>query len=199
MKKISLLLLFFFLLVFSATVSAHTGLEKSYPAEGQTITDELQEITLEFETKIETGSAFSLIFEDGNEVLIENIQIVENRLSATPIEPVKNGNYTLKWKIVGADGHPIEGEYKFVVAQEIEEPNAANNPNDDSNGSTTTTEKGSTTKSPTPAKEEAGNTSAVSEEIDESNDSNPIIPIVIGILLLIAIGTAIWLVKKGKK
>ncbi|MCL6571383.1 MAG: copper resistance protein CopC [Bacillus sp. (in: Bacteria)] len=199
MKKISFLLFFFFLLVFSSTVSAHTGLEKSYPAEGQTITDELQEITLDFETKIETGSTFSLIFEDGNEVLIENIQIVENRLSATTKETVKNGNYTLKWKIIGADGHPIEGEYQFVVAQVIEEPDATNNPNDDSNGSITTTEEGNTNESPSPAKEETGNTSAVSEEIDESNDSKPIIPIVIGILLSIAIGTTIWLVKKGKK
>ncbi|MCM3441350.1 copper resistance protein CopC (plasmid) [Metabacillus halosaccharovorans] len=194
MKKLSILLFLVFL-VFSSSVSAHTGLEKSFPSDGQIITDELQEITLDFATKIEKGSTFNLIFEDSSEVPIENIQIGENRLSTNTIETLKNGNYTVNWKIVGADGHPIEGEFKFVVANENNELNDANNIEDESNGPSTTTEEGNSNETPSTAKEET----TVSEEIEESNESNTIIPIVIGILLLIGIGTTILLLRKGKK
>ncbi|NCT39948.1 copper resistance protein CopC [Bacillus sp. EB93] len=62
MKK-SFYILFFLLFAFSTSVSAHTGLEKSSPSNGDTITVEIQEITMEFETGLETGSSFTLLLD----------------------------------------------------------------------------------------------------------------------------------------
>ena len=29
--------------------------------------------------------------------------------------PLENGKYKVEWKIIGADGHPINGEFSFSV------------------------------------------------------------------------------------
>ena len=31
------------------------------------------------------------------------------------LQPLKNGNYIVDWKIIGTDGHPIEGTFSFSV------------------------------------------------------------------------------------
>ena len=34
---------------------------------------------------------------------------------ATFLQPLENGDYKVEWKIIGADGHPIEGDFSFSV------------------------------------------------------------------------------------
>ncbi|QDY47028.1 copper resistance protein CopC (plasmid) [Planococcus glaciei] len=59
MKKIiALTLLVFFLSGPSAF--AHTGLESSTPAEGEVVTEELQEMVLAFNTELEKASSFTV-------------------------------------------------------------------------------------------------------------------------------------------
>ena len=44
-------------------------------------------------------------------------------MTAGFLSPLDNGTYTVEWKIIGADGHPIQGTYSFMVNQdELEEP-----------------------------------------------------------------------------
>jgi methionine-rich copper-binding protein CopC len=106
-----LYVLFLLFFAFSPPVSAHTGLESSSPSNGETITEDIQEIALEFETVIETGSSFSLLSEAGKEIPVQDIQVNGNTLTGKASEPLENGNYNVKWSIVGEDGHPIDGEF----------------------------------------------------------------------------------------
>ena len=64
MKKVVLFLLFFLSLTSSA-VFAHTALESANPAEGDVVTEELQEMVLEFNTDLEQGSSFTVEDERG--------------------------------------------------------------------------------------------------------------------------------------
>ena len=42
---------------------------------------------------------------------------------ATFLQPLENGDYKVEWNIIGADGHPIEGEFSFSVNVPVtEEP-----------------------------------------------------------------------------
>ncbi|EGQ19269.1 copper resistance protein CopC [Sporosarcina newyorkensis 2681] len=125
MKKIisaTLILLF----VFSSTVSAHTGLTNSSPAEGEEVVEDVHEVVLEFNTKIETMSTIKVFNENDEEIIIGNIQFSDNKMTGAFMSPLDNGIYKVDWKIIGADGHPIQGSYSFVVSQaEIVAPNAS--------------------------------------------------------------------------
>ena len=119
MKKIlAALILFIFAVPFSAM--AHTGLSSSNPAEGEQVSEPLEEINLIFETQIETGSTITLESE-GQAFLIDEITASGNTLQGKLADSeLPNGDYLLEWSIIGEDGHPIKGEVRFEVAVESE-------------------------------------------------------------------------------
>lgn len=123
MKKIwirqLLIFAFIFVLVLCSPVHtfAHTQLETSSPKEGELLTTEITEISLQFNTTIESLSSLKLINSANQEIPLDPTTINENTMirqlsNGTALE---NGDYTVEWKIVGKDGHPIEGNYTFTV------------------------------------------------------------------------------------
>lgn len=122
MKRImtaTLILLF----AFATTVSAHTGLTSSLPADGDVLAEDIHEVVLEFNSKIESMSTVKVFNENKEEIIISNIQVNDNVMTGAFMSPLDNGTYTVDWKIIGADGHPIQGTYSFMVIQdELEDP-----------------------------------------------------------------------------
>ena len=94
---------------FSSAVSAHTGLTSSSPADGEDVTEDVHEIVLEFNTKIETTSTVKVFNENKEEIIVSNTQVSDNVMTGGFMSPLDNGTYTVEWKIIGADGHPIQG------------------------------------------------------------------------------------------
>jgi len=121
MKKIILASLLL-ILALPLSVQAHTTLTSSTPAEGEVIQEKLEEVQLTFGTVIEKGSTMTIQGEDMVHEL-ENITVSDNVLTGTLAQELPNGAYTIQWKIIGADGHPIEGQVPFAVNIEpAEEP-----------------------------------------------------------------------------
>lgn len=104
------------LIVFPQVTFAHTKLQNSSPEDNATVLKETKEIVMEFNTTVEPLSSFKMKNKDGNELKIGTIEIVENRIIGTFDEIIPNGIYTVEWKIVGRDGHPIQGDFNFTVA-----------------------------------------------------------------------------------
>ncbi len=113
MKKI-LSLIAICLFLFGGKAFAHTGLESSNPSDGSTITDPIEEITLTFLTKIEQTSSFKIYGANNEEIPVKDIVVVDDLMTGT-VEGMDNGEYTLTWNIIGADGHPIQGDLSFTV------------------------------------------------------------------------------------
>lgn len=113
MKKTLLVLMILMLL--PNTVFAHTGLKSSTPNDKEIISQPLTEILLEFNTALEKLSTFTLIDTQGQKVIVDNINVDENKLKGTFKSPLPNGDYTVNWKIVGEDGHVIERSFAFSV------------------------------------------------------------------------------------
>ncbi|WP_432359764.1 copper resistance CopC family protein [Sporosarcina sp. UB5] len=111
--SVTLILLF----AFATNVSAHTGLTSTSPADGEVLVEDIYEIVLEFDTKIESTSTVK-VFNEKNEELVSNAQVNDNVMTSGFMEPLDNGTYTVKWKIIGADGHPMQGTYSFMVSQD---------------------------------------------------------------------------------
>lgn len=113
-------------LTLAATVStsafAHSHLGETSPADGETVVEPLQEITLNFDGNIEQGSYIDVISSTG-ETIEADISISPGVLTGTFSEALPNDTYTVDWSIISADGHPLEGEYSFTVnAPVVEEP-----------------------------------------------------------------------------
>ncbi|MGE6370264.1 copper resistance CopC family protein [Planococcus kocurii] len=127
MKKIILLLV---LTLFSMPLvgQAHTTLSSSSPAEGSVVVESLEEVVLTFGTVVEQGSTMTLESE-GTTYEFDEVLLSDEVMTGTITEELPNAPYTINWKIIGVDGHPIEGVVSFelnveAVAEEpvVEEP-----------------------------------------------------------------------------
>lgn len=177
MKK-SIILTILFLFVFSPTVLGHSGLSSSSPANGEVVKGELASISLMFNTTVEKTSIIKIINEDGVEVPIEEIIIKQNEMIGNFVKPLEEGEFTVNWKIIGADGHPIENTFSFSVelSKEID--------------------------SEVPIKE--SQEEMITQPIDtynqkvvkEANGSNNIMISFAVLMVLIAIGTTFWFLRK---
>lgn len=137
MKKLNLLLLLLVLLLPVTPVFAHTGLHESVPSQGETLTEPIKELVLTFETKIESGSTMELKTSAGELVKPDEV-IINNNVLTGKFQPLKNDHYQVIWKVIGSDGHPIDGEYSFTVNASVSvdesEQTAPNNQNEANEG-----------------------------------------------------------------
>lgn len=184
MKRIisaTLILLF----TFTTTVSAHTGLTISSPADGEYITEDVYEIVLEFNSKIESTSTVKVFDESKEEIIISNTQVSDNVITGGFMSPLDNGAYTVEWKIIGADGHPIQGTYSFMVSQdELEEPVVT-----EENQETSDVPKEESIEEP------------VEQSIEDSSKiaSNDVLVLILVILFTIAGGFFGWILGRRQK
>jgi copper resistance protein C len=131
MKKtvLSFLLLFVFVLNLPSSVFAHSDLESATPAEGEKVTTDLEAVVLTFSTRIESLSTMKL--KNEKEEIPLQISIEDNQMTGKMNNRLDNGNYTVEYKIIGADGHVIERNYTFSVdrpkqAQPEDQPDKKN-------------------------------------------------------------------------
>lgn len=182
MVKKSLLFIFFFFLTFMNNVFAHTGLESSSPEDGEIVKEEFQEISLSFETKVEQGSSFIIISSNGNPIPIENISLDNNNIVGSFQNPLENGTYKVQWNIIGADGHPIDGEYSFSVQvpnnqEQIDREQVQNQP---------------------PQKKENNIENNANEQIEQKKLPSFVVPTLIVVLSIIVIGSFVLLIRRKK-
>jgi methionine-rich copper-binding protein CopC len=118
LKKLLVLLVSLFIV---APASAHTSLVSSVPLSGAVLNEVPAEVRIKFNEDL-------LLVDDKNPNRIEVINGVGQVVSGMSVvegpeiftaldlsfEP--SGEYLVKYRVVSADGHPIEGEYQFTVA-----------------------------------------------------------------------------------
>ncbi|MBV7504210.1 copper resistance protein CopC [Bacillus sp. sid0103] len=117
MKKL-LLLLISMLVMIPTIASAHTEITSSNPAANQVVKEDLKEIVITYEGKIESLSTMKLV-KDGQEKPLVSVTPKANQLVGTLSTPLENGSYTIKWNIAGEDGHTLKGEIPFTVQKEV--------------------------------------------------------------------------------
>ncbi|HWH96867.1 MAG TPA: copper resistance protein CopC [Pseudolysinimonas sp.] len=102
----------------AAPVSAHSVLVDSTPAEGETLTElpEAFSVTAN-ETLLDLGGqgVFLLQIRDAAGAYYGDgcVEVVDATMSA-PAVIGASGKYTMIWRIVSADGHPVSGEVDFT-------------------------------------------------------------------------------------
>jgi copper resistance protein C len=169
MKKTLLSFVLLLLLVFQLPSSAfaHSKLESATPGEGEKVTTDLEAVVLTFSTKIESLSAMKL--KNENKEIPLQISVEDDQMIGKMNDPLENGNYTVEYKIIGADSHVIEGNYSFSVDRP-EQPQQE--------------------EAPEKQEEQEDHTEQALPEADESEQpDNPsyFAPLTIGLIIVIAI------------
>ncbi|WP_338471411.1 copper resistance protein CopC [Niallia sp. XMNu-256] len=192
MKRIFIMITAFLLAIcISTSALAHSHLGASNPADGDVVTEPLNEIRLEFDANIEQGSYIEVTTTEGQEVEIQEEIIEGDTLTAPLPKPLSDGEYQVNWNIISADGHPLEGEFSFTVDAEI--PESAE---EETIEPSETTEANGGEESTESAQELTENeTSTISADAEEQETSK-LTMILIVLVLVIVIGGFLLLRKR---
>ena len=101
--------------------AAHDGLRRSVPAAGAVLDVAPREIRLTFTRAVDpTLARIELIDPSGRAVeLAAPVPHPDsgNVLVAAVTGRLRAGAYTVRWRIVGSDGHPVQGSFGFVISE----------------------------------------------------------------------------------
>ncbi|WP_413302919.1 copper resistance CopC family protein [Bacillus sp. 1P10SD] len=201
-NKISLITaLLFFLL--GTNVFAHSHLEDSSPKDGAVLTESLKEITLTFETNLEPTSTFTLA--DANRATIAlPVEIKGDQLVGVLPEDLANGFYSIHWKIIGTDGHPLEGDLSFTVQLPETSSSTAQVSSADSateKDEQTSTEEAKPTNTVSSSKSTDGKEQAASipttASPSEPSFKDYVIPFSVAFIIIVGLGSY-WLIFRRK-
>lgn len=211
-KKQLIIFLVVVFLTWQTKVFAHSALVSSNPKAGATVKGALSEIILTFNTEIEKGSRLTLLH--NGQTTKPHVTVQGNQLVATFSSPLTEGRYTVRWEIIGADGHQVSGEYSFTVQPEtsaeknenerekegknggghpLDEPQSNQTDQNDTADENTPEERTRTDEPSAQDQSEA----AAQNNVQKHEDAD-VLPWVAGALIVIAFASFGWLVKKGR-
>jgi copper resistance protein C len=104
----------------TATAFAHAHLVHATPVEGGTVRDAPAEVTLKFNEKLEPAFSSAVIRDaagkqvDKADAHVDKADRTTLRVSLPPLEP---GVYTVEWRVMSADTHKVDGNFKFTVGE----------------------------------------------------------------------------------
>jgi MYXO-CTERM domain-containing protein len=97
--------------------AAHDAAESSSPAEGASVPAPPEKVSVTFSNNpLGIGSAFSIKDSSGTEWADGAVEIVDNVASQKLKAGAPAGQFTVAWRVVSSDSHPIEGTFSFTAA-----------------------------------------------------------------------------------
>jgi copper resistance protein C len=102
------------LVVGAAPASAHASLVHSSPADQSSLATAPKTVKLTFDENIRMPSLILVKNSDGASVVAGKTAVLDNIVS-TPVKTGPSGDYTVAYRVVSADGHPVSGRLSFTV------------------------------------------------------------------------------------
>lgn len=175
------------LLVGVAPAGAHAELDSSDPVDGATLASAPSALTFTFgEDVLEQGNAVTLtVVESGNRLELGPLGVDGDVVSVDWPAASPAGAFRAAYRVVSADGHPIDGSITFTVEQAVGEAE-----------STPTT----VAETPAPVMASAAAASATPTPAGEAGaDSGPLAWIIwLGLAVLIGVGAGAWVMRRTR-
>ena len=95
--------------------AAHASLVGSDPADGSSIEASPTSITFTFNETIGNPAYVAVRAPDGSKVGVSDVSAVDAEVSATLAASDQKGRYTATYRVVSADGHPVEGTIRWTT------------------------------------------------------------------------------------
>ena len=104
----------------TAPASAHAALTWSSPEVSSSVSEAPTQVTLVFDDEIQVieGTESNIItVTDENDRHFESGDVnVNGAKVSVELSPLNEGTYTVAYRVVSADGHPVSSEYQFEVS-----------------------------------------------------------------------------------
>ncbi|SCL44194.1 hypothetical protein GA0070606_0180 [Micromonospora citrea] len=105
------------LLVPAAPAAAHNTLRSASPAAESRLTAAPTQVTLTFMQRLDPAFTTIALTDAARERVPTGEPVVTGTTGTVTIDrPLANGVYTVAYRVVSADGHPVQGSYRFTVA-----------------------------------------------------------------------------------
>jgi methionine-rich copper-binding protein CopC len=174
---------------------AHSELMGSSPEDGEQLYALPDELTLEFNENIaEIGIEITVTDSAGADAT-DGPPEVDGPVVSQPLGGGATGAYTVVWRVVSADGHPISGELTFEVLPTTEGDTVS--PSEESTEPATT--DGTTEPESTEAPSDTTTTedAAAGEAASDAEDSSgPAFPWIAVAALVVIVGVVVLLVRR---
>ena len=124
------------ILVFAAAVlglagpaAAHDAAESTTPAQGASVSAPPEQVSVTFnKNPLGIGASISVKDAAGAEWADGPVEIVDNVASQKVRAGGPAGQYTVAWRVVSSDSHPIEGTFVFTAASAVPGASPAGSP-----------------------------------------------------------------------
>ncbi|GAB2534947.1 copper resistance CopC family protein [Brachybacterium huguangmaarense] len=179
-----------------APALAHDRLVSSDPADGATVATAPAAITLTFSDDILDVSPVVRVTAQDGTVVVEAAPRVEGTTATLDLpDGLPTGTAAVQWRVVSADGHPIEGDFSFTVEQGSAPAATTETP-----ASEAPTEAGTTGATPTPsASPSASPSSAASgSETTGGGLGAGALGVILGAIVVVLVVGGILLARRGR-
>jgi copper resistance protein C len=102
-------------MLWTVPASAHAVLVGTNPKDGASLAIAPHRITLTFNENIGTPAFIAVQSPDGKRVSTSKATAVDHKASATVADVGKRGRYAVSYRVVSADGHPVEGTFHYTM------------------------------------------------------------------------------------
>ena len=95
--------------------AAHTGLQSSTPADGQTLTVAPDAISLTFSSAVASEFAQVAVTGPDGESVTSGEAAIDGAVVSQPVSTSGDGAYVVAYRVVSDDGHPVSGQLTFTL------------------------------------------------------------------------------------
>ena len=100
----------------ASPASAHAALDTTEPASGAILDAPPDTVTLHFTEAVQADDDAVQVFDaDRTRVDLGDVEAVDGRTIRVALDDIGDGGYVVAWKVVSADGHPINGGFTWRV------------------------------------------------------------------------------------
>jgi methionine-rich copper-binding protein CopC len=108
------------LIASAPAASAHAALESTIPSKGAIVSASTHQITMLFGEDIlvikgQNPNSITVTDSRGKKVSNGAVEVSGSKISSAIKTPLAKGRYTVKYRVVSADGHVVTGSYNFSV------------------------------------------------------------------------------------
>lgn len=193
------------------SASAHDSLISSDPEDGASVETSPEELTFTFSADILDVTPVVRISDESGEEILEATPVIEGPEAVVALdEPLAAGTYTIQWRVVSSDGHPIEGTQTLTVEQDTAGSEDSSLGSDDAAASDESAASdqggedadGSAASDGTAASDQGGEDAATqdpSATADGADEGAPVVLIVVIAVVVIAVVLAAVLTLRRRK
>lgn len=181
--------------VSAPAAQAHSVLVATTPEQGATVDEAPESVEVVFNEEISSDFATLTVMSDGEDVAEGDPEVDGDSLSVA-VPALDDGTYTVGYRVVSADGHPVQGSWEFTVEGA---GGAASSTAESIGAEAGAAEAGSGDGA---AGEQPTDSDDSAEAADESDEGGINIFAAIGLLAVLAIaliGGAVFLLQRHKK